>query len=77
MTFSDLSAADKPYEDVKREIPVQDDTKNGRYDAMMRDFYGYVALGKENPFSYEHEYLVQEVLSEIVGGIRFPGRNID
>ena len=32
---------------------------------------------KQNPFSYEHDYLVQTVLSEIVGGVRFNGKNID
>ncbi|MBR0143478.1 MAG: Gfo/Idh/MocA family oxidoreductase [Clostridia bacterium] len=77
MTFSDLTLADQPYEDRKREIPVKDDTRDGRYDGMMRDFYAYVRLGKENPYSFEHEYLVQQVLSEIVGGVRFPGRSIE
>ena len=32
---------------------------------------------KENPFTYEHEYAVQEVLSEIIGGVKFFGKNID
>ena len=32
---------------------------------------------KQNPFSYEHDYLVQKVLSEIVGGVRYNGKNID
>ena len=32
---------------------------------------------KQNPFTYEHDYLVQKVLDEIVGGIRFHGKNID
>ena len=77
MTYTDLTIADRPYEDRKREIPVKDDTRDGRYDEMMRDFYAYIRLGKENPYTCEHEYLVQQVLSEIVGGVRFPGRNIE
>ena len=40
----------------------------GTYDNMVKDLYEYVIGKKENPFTYEHEYLVQEVLTEIVGG---------
>ena len=29
------------------------------------------------PTVYEHDYIVQKVLSEIVGGVRFNGKNID
>ena len=35
------------------------------------------AGNNENPFTYEHDYAVQEVLSEIVGGVKFYGKNID
>ena len=41
---------------------------------MVQDFYAYIQGTKENPFTYEHDYLVQKVLDEIVGGVRF--RNI-
>ena len=34
---------------------------------MMQDFYAYVMGTKENPFTYEHDYKVQKVLSEICG----------
>jgi len=44
---------------------------------MMQDFYAYIQGEKQNPFSYEHDYRVQKVLSEIVGGVRFYGKNID
>lgn len=44
---------------------------------MMKDFYSYIMGTKQNPFSYEHDYLVQKALSEIVGGVRFNGKNID
>ena len=54
-----------------------DNTANGRYDDMMQDFYAYIQGEKKNPFTYEHDYLVQKVLWEIVGGVRFYGRNID
>ena len=48
-----------------------------RYDEMMKDFYAYINGTKENPFTYEHEYAVQEVLDEVVGGVKFYGKNID
>ena len=44
---------------------------------MMQDFYAYIMGTKENPFTYEHDYTVQKVLNEIVGGVRINGKNID
>ena len=77
MTYSDTSIADKTYEDRKIVIPFEDHTADGRYDEMMQDLYAYIMGTKQNPFTYEHDYLVQKVLSEIVGGVRFNGKNID
>ncbi len=77
MTYSDTSIADATYEDRKIFIPFEDNTATGRYDEMMKDFYAYISNTKENPFTYEHEYAVQEVLSEIIGGVKFYGKNID
>ena len=50
---------------------------SGRYDKMMMDFYIYIKGPKQNTFTYEHDHLVQRVLDEIVGGVRFNGKNID
>lgn len=77
MTYSDTDIADKTYEDRKKTFTFADNTASGRYDEMMQDFYAYIQGEKENPFTYEHDYLVQKVLWEIVGGVRFNGRNID
>lgn len=77
MTYSDTSIADATYEDRKIFMPFEDNTATGRYDEMMKDFYAYINGTKENPFTYEHEYAVQEVLSEIIGGVKFYGKNID
>ena len=76
MTFSDRKIADTTYEDRKIFIPFKDNTASGRYDEMIKDFHAYIVGKTENPFSYEHEYAVQEVLSEIVGGVKFYGKNI-
>ena len=67
MTYSDLTIADKAYEDRKQVIEFEDNTADCRYDTMMQDFYDYVMGTKENPFTYEHDYKVQKVLSEICG----------
>ncbi len=77
MTYSDTEIADTTYEDRKMFIPFEDNTATGRYDEMMKDFYSYIMREKENPFTYEHEYAVQEVLDEVVGGVKFYGKNID
>jgi len=77
MSYSDTDIADKTYEDCKTVIPFEDNTAGGRYDEMMQDFYAYIVGTKKNPFTYGHDYLVQKVLDEIVGGVRFNGRSIE
>ena len=77
MSYSDTKIADRTYEDRKILLPFEDHTAGGRYDEMMQDFYAYIMGTKANPFSYEHDYLVQKVLDEIVGGVKFHGKNID
>ena len=67
----------RPYFDDKITIPFDLDASGSRYDEMMKDFYGYIKGTKQNPFTYEHDYLVQKVLDELVGGVRFNGKNID
>jgi len=71
MTWSDTAIADSTYEDRKILLPFEDHTAGGRYDEMLKDFYAYIVGEKQNPFTYAHEYAVQEVLDEVVGGVRF------
>ena len=77
MDYADTSMGGGTYEDCKKTIPFAASLQGCRYDEMMKDFYSYVMGTKENPYTYEHDYLVQKVLAEIVGGIRFNGHNID
>lgn len=77
MTYADTSISTKPYEDMKEIIEVKDLDKGSRYDDMMQDFYAYMMGTKENPFTYEHDYAVQKVLWEIVGGVGFHGKHIN
>jgi predicted dehydrogenase len=77
MTYADTAMNGPTYESLKETVTFDLDAADCRYDDMMKDFYAYTQNAKENPFTYEHDYLVQRVLSEIVGGIRFPSKNID
>ena len=77
MTYSDTSIATHSYRNMKIDVPLDEENAKKRYDDMMRDFYEYIMGTKKNPYTYEHDYLVQKVLSEIVGGIRFNAENID
>lgn len=71
MTYSDTNIASNCYADMKELVPVKDVPMDCRYDEMVQDFYQYIMGTKENPFTYEHDYLVQKVLDKIVGGVRF------
>ncbi len=77
MTYADTAMEANPYSDTKTTIPFDLNASNDRYDVVVQDFYAYIQGTKQNPFTYEHDYLVQKVLSEIVGGVRFNGKNID
>ena len=77
MTYSDTQMVDRPWENVCLDVPIENVSGDCRYDNMMQDFYEYITGTKQNPFTYEHDYLVQKVLNEIVGGVRFHGKNID
>ena len=77
MTYADTAMGGAPYMDIKEVVDIKDVPKDCRYDDMMQDFYAYVIGTKENPFTYEHDYLVQKVLDEIVGGVQIHGKNID
>ena len=76
MTYSDTQIANTPYADCKIILPFDDNTADGRYDEMIKDFYAYITGERENPFTYEHEYNVQAVLDEVVGGVKFYGKDI-
>lgn len=75
MTYSDLNIATYSYDDLKHIEPIKEVPMDCRYDVMIRDFYDYIKGVKENPYTYSHEYAVQEVLNEIVGGVKFNAKN--
>lgn len=67
MTYADTTISTNCYKDMKEYVPIEDVPPENRYDEMMKDFYDYIMKTKENPFTYEHDYLVQKVLYEIIG----------
>ncbi len=71
MTYSDLDIATNCYEDMKKNIDIKDIPKDSRYDDMMQDFYAYIKGTKVNPFTYKHDYIVQKVIDEMIGGVSF------
>lgn len=76
MTWAEKNEVTKAFVDCKEFVAVKDLPDGCRYDDMILDFYAYIMGTKENPFTYEHEYAVQEVLDEVVGGVRFHGKDI-
>ncbi len=73
MTKSTLDIAKNHYADRKEKVEVEDVPSLSRYDEMVKDLYLSAKGEKENPFSYEHELLVQKVLDKIVGGVGLNG----
>lgn len=68
MTYSDLDIATHHHEDLKIIRDVKDLSKDARYDDEFQAFHDYVTGIKKDPWTYEHNYTVQEILLEITGG---------
>ncbi len=67
MTKSTIDFATHAYKNMQQDVEVADVPTLFRYDEMIKDLYLSVMGEKNNPYSYEHEYLVQEVLYKIIG----------
>lgn len=68
MTVAKKGTGNEYFEDYAREVDAPFLPDNERYDEMLRDFYQFIVGGKENPYTYEHEYTVQRTLLKITGG---------
>lgn len=68
MTWSDTAIATHHHRDFKIDIPVQTPPVDCRYDVEVSCFHDYVTGKQQNPWTYEHNYAVQEVLLQIIGG---------
>ena len=69
MMYSDLEMGACWHDDVQTQLEVEDLPASGRYREMMECFHGYITGEKQNIYTYEHDYLVQKVLMEIVKGM--------
>ena len=70
MTFAKKDEGKEYFEDYAKQLPVIELSDNERYDEMMQDFYDFITEKKQNPYSYEHEFLLQKTLYEITGDKR-------
>lgn len=68
MTFAKRGEGGEYFDDYAKELPTASVPDDMRYDEMVKEFYSAIIGEKENPYSYEHEYLLHKVLTEIVGG---------
>ena len=66
MTLSLKDFAD-PYEYSGMNVNVADAEKDGRYDKQLLDFAGMVRGQMKNPFTYEHELIVQKATLRACG----------
>lgn len=76
MTFAPRSEKNYGVE-LAQPVDLPPQSSATRYDDMLKDFYAYVKGIKENPFTYEHDYAVQEVISAAVGGVQMLGRELE
>jgi len=67
MSVSTADMAQNAYADHHIPIDVDDVPSSIRYDRMMQEFYDCITGRKENPYPYEHEYMLQKVLYSITG----------
>jgi len=67
MTYAKAEPGEKNHINYAKEIPTQALANDCRYDEMMKDFAAYIHGEKENPYTYEHEYTVQQVLMAATG----------
>lgn len=66
MTMSTRHSATNAYRDMTETVEVRDVPTLMRYDDMVKDLYMSVAGIKPNPYSYDHELMVQRTLLKIV-----------
>ena len=64
-----------PQESIPIELPPR--SGEARYYEMIRCFHDYATGIAENPFSYEHDLAVHEVLNDVVGGIEMLGTELE
>ena len=70
LTFAQGGTGKEYFDDYAKQVDTQSIPDTARYDQMIKDLYAFVTGEKTNPFTYAHEYAVQEVLDAVVGGVK-------
>lgn len=77
MTFAPRNDGKTLASDLAQTVEVEQQPNSQRYDSMMLAFHDYITGEKENPFSYEHDLAVHEVINEVVGGVEVLGTELE
>lgn len=77
MTFAPCHEGTTLRTDLAQTIEVEQQPNSHRYDSMLLAFHDYITGKAENPFSYEHDLAVHEVINEAVGGIEALGTELE
>ncbi len=76
MTFAAAHPEKRACVQMAQPVELPEQSNDTRYDDMMRDLHAYITGIKKNPFTYEHDYTVQEVLDAACGGIQSLGKEL-
>lgn len=68
MTLATEKTAHEAYADRKEEVDMSDVPEAERYDKMVKEFYDCITGKIKNPYTYEHEYMLQKILYQVTGG---------
>lgn len=67
MTLARKGDGNEYFDDYAKEIGTISLPDSERYDKMMQDLYDFITEKKQNPYTHEHEFLLQKTLYEIIG----------
>ena len=77
MTFAPKHESKKAGVQMGQPVDLNIDPQKDRYDDMLLAFHDYIVGKTVNPFSYDHEYALQEVLDQAVDGIKMLGKELE
>jgi len=67
LTYAKALPGEKNHINYAVELPTEPLPNSDRYDKMLKDFCAYIQGEQENPYTYAHEYMLQEVLMATTG----------
>ncbi len=67
LTYAKAEPGELNHINYAKELPTELVPNCNRYDKMLNDFVAYIRGEQENPYTYAHEYMLQEVLMAATG----------